>query len=96
VILIAGASSVEDLDEEAKAEQGAMKEAIARAQFWTQKLINPPFRTYFGALSGHVLPAPVAVSTLFFAAGCLFGLDPDSMKDCCKDYGWDKIKQVRH
>lgn len=89
-----GSASVEDLDEEAKAEQGPMKEAIARAQFWTQKLINPPFRTYFRALQDYRLPAPAAVAQLFFATGLLLGIAPDSMRDPCKDLSWDAIKET--
>lgn len=83
---------MEDLDEEAKAEQGPMKEAIARAQFWTQQLINAPHRTYFRALQDYRLPAPPAVASLFYATGLLLGIEPDSMKNPCKDIGWDEIK----
>lgn len=89
-----GAASVEDMDEEAKAEQGPMKEAIARAQFWTQQIINAPFRTYFRALQEYRLPAPPAVSQLFFATGLLLGISPDTMRDPCKDIGWDEIKET--
>jgi len=90
----AGAASVEDMDEDAKAEQGAMQEAIARAQFWTQQLVNTPYRTYFRALQDHKLPAPAAVGGVFYACGLLLGIEPRSMKNPCKDIGWDEIKQT--
>lgn len=90
----AGASALEELDEEAKAELGPKLEAAARAQVWTQKIINAPYRTYFRALQDYSLPAPTAVCTLFFAAGCLLGLEPDSMRDACKDISWEQIKKT--
>jgi len=89
-----GASATQDLDEETKAEQGALKDSVARAQFWTQKLINTPFKPYFRALQEYTFPAPSAVSTLFFASGCLLGINPSDMKDACNDIAWSAIKKT--
>jgi len=82
------------LDEEEKAELGPMKEAISRALYWTQNVINAPIRTATASLKDHVLPPPAVVSSLFFATGCLVGIEPNSMRDPCKDISWDALKQT--
>lgn len=67
---------------------------MARAQFWTQSVINTPFRTYFRALQEYRLPPPPAVEMLFFATGLLLGIDPSTMKNPCGDIAWDEIKDT--
>ena len=57
-------------------------------------MVNGPFRTYFRALQEYRLPAPPAVSQLFFATGLLCSIAPDTMRNPCKDIGWDAIKET--
>lgn len=89
-----GSGVLEELDEESRAEQGPLRDAVARAQLWTQKIINAPLRAYFRALYEHSLPAPPAVCSLFFASGCLLGIEPSKMKDACNEVSWDAIKRT--
>jgi hypothetical protein len=94
LFLTAAAAATAELSDEEKAEVGPLKEAIARALFWTQKIINPPLKNAVCALVDYVFPVPAAVSTLLFAVGCLVGIAPSDMKDPCKDIAWDPIKAV--
>lgn len=93
-MLAAAAAATAELSDEEKAEVGPLKEAQTRALFWTQKIINPPLKNAVCGLVDYVLPVPAPVSTLLFAVGCLVGIDPNDMKDPCKDISWDQIKLV--
>jgi hypothetical protein len=45
-------------------------------------------------LKGHVLPFPAGAMNLLYAAGCLLGVDPASLKDVCGDVSWENIRMV--
>jgi hypothetical protein len=83
-----------ELSEEEKAELGTMREATARALYWTQQLINAPNSGGFLGMRDHAFPVPPSVLNLLFATGCLLGVEPKAMKDACGDLSWDALKQV--
>ncbi|CAE7476473.1 unnamed protein product, partial [Symbiodinium microadriaticum] len=88
------AAATASLSDEERGEVGPMKEAMARALYWTQQIINAPLKNGISALTDYVFPVPAVVSTLLFAAGCLVGIAPSNMKDVCGDISWDAIKKT--
>lgn len=92
--LIAVTASTGELSEEEKAELGPLKEAEARALFWTQKIINTPISTASKALLEYVLPMPTVVTQLLYAIGCVLGVDGKQMRDKGGDISWPLVKQV--
>jgi len=87
------AASTGELAEEEKSDIGPLKEAEARALFWTQRIINTPISTASKALLEYVLPMPTVVTQLLFAIGCVLGVDGQQMRDKGGDISWNLVRQ---
>jgi hypothetical protein len=70
----------------------AFTESVARATFYTQKVILPAVTDITLSYQGYILPPPISVMQLFYAVACLCGVNPSSMNDACGDLSWEKIK----
>lgn len=70
-------------------------ESVARALFYTQKVILSEISDATLSCGGCVLPPPMAVMQLFYAAGLMCGMTASEMCDPCGDLSWDAIKKVR-
>lgn len=86
----------EDAPDEVKEEMTLppYTESVARANFYTQKVILSEFADATISYSGYVLPPPLPVMQLFYAVGLLCGADAASLCDPCGDLSWDQIKTV--
>lgn len=90
------AAAIAELSDEEKAEQSSIKDAVTRAAFWTQQIINVPISNGYTALRDYVFPLPAIYMNLFYCVGCLIGISPSTMKDPCGDLSWNAIKMVRY
>lgn len=70
-------------------------ESVARANFFTQKVILSEFSDAILSCGGCVLPPPVSVLQLFYATGLLSGMQGSALCDACGDLSWEAIKSVR-
>ena len=93
-VVVGAAASTGELAEEEKSDIGPLKEAEARALFWTQRIINTPISTASKALLEYVLPMPTVVTQLLFAIGCVLGVDGQQMRDKGGDISWNLVRQV--
>jgi hypothetical protein len=69
-------------------------EAVARANFYTQKVILSEFSDVMLSYAGYILPPPQPVLQLFYAVGLLVGLAGKSLCNACGDLCWDAMKLV--
>lgn len=84
----------EDAPEEVKEEMTLppYTEAVARANFYTQKVILSEFSDATLSYAGYVLPPPLPVLQLFYCVGLLCGVPGKDLCDPCGNLSWDAIK----
>jgi hypothetical protein len=70
-------------------------EAVARANFHTQRLILPEVTSVTLQYMQCVLPPPAQAVQLIYAAALMCGVRDADVKDDCGDISWDKLKAVR-
>lgn len=69
-------------------------EVVARAVFYTQKVILGEISDATLSCVKCVLPPHVSVIQLFYAVGLLCGVESSLMCDPCGELSWDAIKAV--
>lgn len=73
----------------------AARETAAACAAWTDAF-SVELATAVTSLYGHVLPAPMAVANLFYAAACMTGkYDPASLRDASREISWETVRLVR-
>lgn len=71
----------------------AWKEAEAALSAWTTGLCKSDgFVEAVTSLNKHLLPAPQAVSNLFYAAASVCGMTPKDTRDVCGDITWEATR----
>lgn len=69
-------------------------DAVARANFHTQRLILPEVSSVTLQYMQCVLPPPAQALQLLYAAALMCGIRDAELKDDCGDISWDKVKAV--
>eukprot|EP01041_Mallomonas_annulata_P004831 gene4831-9631_t len=70
------------------------QEAKARVELYGQKISSVPLQTIIATLDSHIMPVPQIVCNLFYAAGCLAGVEPVYFKDASGDLAWERIRKT--
>lgn len=87
------AAATAALPEESAETLKAWKEAEAALSAWTEGLCrNNAFVEAVTSLKQHLLPAPQAVSNLFYAAASVCGMSPKDSRDVCCDVTWEATR----
>lgn len=84
----------EDASDEVKEEMTLppYTEAVAKANFYTQKVISSELSDATLSCSSCILPPPLPVLQLFYAVGLTCGVPGSTMIDVCGELSWDAIK----